>query len=87
MSHRFKQVSDSRRTDQFVECMIGLYNKASSHISYSKYISYECCLSPKSQMKKVFTRDQRSHYSFTPKMLSRLIESLKFYPDNFFQQV
>lgn len=39
------------------------------------------------QVKNIFTRDQRNHYIFTPKMLSRLIESLKFYPENCFQQV
>lgn len=38
-------------------------------------------------MIKNFTRDQRNHYIFTPKMLSRLIEGLQFYPENFFQQV
>lgn len=39
------------------------------------------------QVKNTFTRDQRNHYIFTPKMLSRLIESLKYYPENCFQQV
>lgn len=39
------------------------------------------------QLKKHFTRDQHSHYIFTPKMLSKLIGSLKYYPEEYFQQV
>lgn len=40
-----------------------------------------------SQIKSTFTRDQRNHYVFTPKMLSRLVEGLKYYPENCLQQV
>lgn len=39
------------------------------------------------QIKKTFTKDLRNHYIFTPKMLSKLIEGLKYYPADYLQQV
>lgn len=35
----------------------------------------------------MFTKEQQNHYVFTPKMLSRLVEGLQYYPENCFQQV
>lgn len=39
------------------------------------------------QVRHSFTKKQHNHYVFTPKMLSKLIESLKYYSGSYLQQV
>lgn len=102
MSVRFKSFANAKRIDQFVECLIELYNevyfkqseppcsgekkKRNTYVS-GLHFHFDFVIYFVRQLKAHFTRDQHNHYIFTPKMLSKLIEGLKFYPQNFFQQV
>lgn len=72
--------------DQVVSLLVETYFEVTPDASSKFFLLNYCIFLNVQQIKKTFSKDLRNHYIFTPKMLSKLIECLKYYPVDYFQQ-